>query len=59
MAAAACWGSNGSNNRTNPASSPQGVDAYTRFLALSLRRFAHTCGIKDGWRDGLLGVQRR
>ena len=40
----ACWGFDG-NSRTSPASSPQGVDANTRFLALSAGDF-HSCGIK-------------
>ena len=44
---AACWGSD-DNGRTDPTSSPQGVDADTGFLALSAGT-AHTCGIKaDG-----------
>ena len=49
----ACWGSNNSGE-ANPTSSPQGVDADTRFLALSAGGF-HTCGIKADGRAACWG----
>ena len=43
----ACWGLDG-DNRSSPTSSPQGVDANTRFLSVSAGD-RHSCGIKaDG-----------
>ena len=41
----ACWGSGVADSRTDPTSSPQGVDANTRFLAVSAGG-RHTCAIK-------------